>query len=323
MNEKTEKIEKNISSIIDKARLEIEKEMSVQYPDIKHDEGKKLRGSLAVIVSDCLGGDHEKAVKYGSAVEFVHQGSIIHDDILDEHVSRRNKPSRIITDGIKKALLTGDIMFTKAISIGAHGGSEEAKSVAKAMESVLRGAIKEASIDNLLDDILTGRVEDELYYKIIDMKTAALFACSAQFGAMSFTDKKDITEDFFEYGLLVGEAYQIADDLVDIVNMADGKKDINPINVIPIIPAIIKYNKNFIKTFPFKALSGRIGLSTIMDGFSEMDISEKMTEDIKDKIKQADTVISPYIESTKEQCLLREYSKFAVNKMLDEIGEKL
>lgn len=313
----------DIESIVNKSRAEIERVMTDKYPEIKHGEGKKLRGCLSVIISDCFGGNHQKAVDYGAAIEFIHNGSLVHDDILDEHNMRRGKPTAVITEGIKKALLTGDIMFTNAIKMGAEAGSEEARTVAKAMEGTLKGALKEMSLTNVLDDMLLGRLEDDLYYKIIDLKTATLFGCSAQFGMLSFTNKPNWVEDAYKYGLFVGRAYQIADDLVDIVHMADGKKQIIPVTVIPMIPAILKYHKNFLKTLPFKAMVGRIGLNTIMDSISEIDLTDKMLNEIKSELKQADLFIEDYSESIKEGCVLKQYPRFAINKMLEEVGEKI
>lgn len=319
--EKKENI--TIESVVNNAKKEIVKVMEDQYPEMKHGDGKKLRGSLAVIISDCFGGDHKKAVNYGAAIEFIHSGSLVHDDVLDGHDTRRGKPTAVITEGIKKALLTGDIMFTNAIKMGAEAGSEEARTVAKAMEGTLKGAIKEMSLSNILDDVLLGNLEDGLYFKIIDLKTATLFGCSAQFGMLSFTDKKSWVSDAYSYGLYVGRAYQIADDLVDIVHMAEGTKKIIPVTVIPMIPAIVKYQKDFLKTLPFKAMVGRIGLNTIMDSISELDITDKMLNEIKAELKQADAFVEDYGSSIKEGCVLKQYPKFAINKMLEEIGEKI
>ncbi len=313
----------DIDRILNASKEEIEKVMSEQYPEASHSGGKKLRGSLAVLVSDCFGGNHKKAVNYGAAIEFIHNGSLVHDDILDGHETRRGKPTQIITDGIKKALLTGDLYFTNAIKLGAEAGSEEARTVAKAMEGTLKGAIKEMSLSNVLDDVLLGNLEDGLYFKIIDLKTATLFGCSAQFGMLSYTDKKNWVSDAYSYGLYVGRAYQIADDLVDIVHMAEGTKKIIPVTVIPMIPAIVKYQKDFLKTLPFKAMIGRIGLNTIMDSISELDITDKMLNEIKSELKQADLFIEDYSESIKEGCVLKQYPKFAINKMLEEVGEHI
>ncbi|MDO9556065.1 MAG: polyprenyl synthetase family protein, partial [Coriobacteriia bacterium] len=303
-------------------KSEIEAVMALTYNDASRDGGKKLRGALTVIISDCLSGDHEKAVKYGAAVEFIHQGSIVHDDILDEHDERRGKPTHVITDGIKRALLMGDMCFIQAIKIGANGGSDEAKAVALALETVLGGAMKEASIGDSIDELIYGKVEDNIYYKIIDSKTAALFGCAAQFGAMSSTPDEKARKDFFDYGMLIGRCYQIADDMTDLYKMASGDTEITPMTVIPIIPALLKYNKNMIKRLPFKMLMGKVDIvSMAMDGISDIDISGKMLADIREKMKEASEITSRYTFA--DNCYINQYPMFAINKILGEVGEKL
>lgn len=322
MKDEKKDIRTPIEMAIDSARVEIEKAMTDTYPGISY-EGKKLRGALSVIVSDCFSGDHEKAVKYGAAVEFVHQGSIYHDDVLDEHMTRRGRPSMMIAEGIKKALLMGDIMFSSAMSMAADGGSEEAKAIAKAMSITLKGVMEEVSVPNAIDIILTGKVEADLYYKIIDMKTAALFATSAKFGIMSFTDKQDWIDSMFAWGQYVGRAYQIADDLVDIDGLSTGKVEASPAKIAPIVPAIVKYNSDILKRAPFQLLRGNVGLDTLLGGITELNMTEKMITDIKTQLKQADLILEDYGSAIKDKCVLKQYPIFAINKMLEEIGEKI
>ncbi|MCK5386776.1 MAG: polyprenyl synthetase family protein [Gammaproteobacteria bacterium] len=303
-------------------RSEVDEQMTDTYPDMKHD-GKKLRGMLPVIIGECFNGDRKKAIKYGASVEFLHQGSIVHDDILDEHTERRENPTKVITDGIKKSLLIGDMYFTKAIKLGAESGSDEAKAIARAMETVLGGAIEEISMSDLSNKILSGQLEDSIYYKMIDAKTAALFGCASHFGAMSFTDDVDIQKDFFEYGMLVGRAYQIADDLCDMIEMADGMKEVVPMTIIPILPAIFKYNKDVIKTFPLKALLGRVDLiSLATSGMSSSNMSSRMLIDIENKVEEANKILARQ-KGFKKDCLIALYAKYSVNKMLSEAGESI
>jgi len=324
---------KNIGSMISDAKSDIEASMKELYPAMGSVGGKKLRGSLAVIIANEFGGDKTKALRYGSAVEFIHAGSLFHDDILDEHSERRGSPTSFITEGIKKAVMSGDLMFTEALRIGAESGTEEAIAIVDTMQSMLTGAIEEMSIPDSIDKIMSGELEDDIYYRIIDMKTAVLFACAARFGAMTFTDDKECADRFMNYGMLVGEAYQIADDMVDIVKLAEETEDITPMSVLPIIPAIVKYNKGTIKSLPFKLLAGKIKpskgkiissnlldslgvISSIVDEIGDIDVTGKMMDDIRSKLKEA----SECIPASKA---LTEYSEYAIRQMLSEVGMKL
>jgi len=90
----------NIESMILDAKHNIEASMKELYPSMSSLGGKKLRGSLAVIIANEFGGDRTKALRYGSAVEFIHAGSLFHDDVIDEHEERRGSPTSFVTDGI-------------------------------------------------------------------------------------------------------------------------------------------------------------------------------------------------------------------------------
>jgi len=316
---------KRLEETISQMRDEITSALADRYRDLDFTKGKKLRGILTVLVSECLGGDHNKAIAYGSAVELVHQGSIYHDDVIDQHTERRGDKPLYLVKGIKKALLMGDIMFSGATKIAAEHGGKEANEIATAMERVLKGVLTELSIEKSLQQIITGKVEENLYYKIIDLKTAALFACAAKFGAMTATDKESIQNEAFRYGMYLGEAYQIADDLVDISRMADGELDITPQNLIPLIPAVVRYNHEYLKRIPLKVLTGRIGIDEIFTMVGELDMTGKMLDDITHLLEQVDMSIEELKEaaSTDVECTLKEYSRYCVNMMLKEVGESV
>ncbi len=313
----------NVNEYITETKKEIESTMKGRYVELKTVEGKMLRGVLAVMVSDCMSGDHKKAVDYGTAVEFVHQGSILHDDIVDEHLERRGKPTAFMMAGIKKALLLGDMHFTQANKLAAEHGMKEALDISTSMESVLKGVMKELTVGNLLESFIKGNIEEDVYMKIIDMKTATLFACAAKFGAMASTKDEDIIADFNQYGLLVGEAFQIADDMVDILKLADGSKDITLESVTALVPAIIRYNKDFVKRLPFKMMAGKAGIDLLMDGLTEVNITERMRAEIKDLLEQASKICDDNSGVLIESDMLKDYGKFCVNKMLGEVGESI
>lgn len=308
---------------VEETKKEVESVMLGKYDELKTVDGKMLRGVLAVLVSDSLNGNHKKAVDYGASVEFIHQGSLYHDDVLDSHLDRRGKPTAFMMHGIKKALLMGDMHFTLANKLAAEHGQKEAFDISSSMENVLKGVMKELTVGNILESIIRGDVEENIYMKVIDMKTATLFACAAKLGSMASTDDKQVIADFNLYGLYIGEAFQIADDMVDIIKMADGKKDISLESVTALIPCIIRYNKDFVKRLPFKLLTGKIGVEFLMNAMTEIDITDKMRSEIKELLGKANKIIGNNSELLIEGNILEEYGIFCVNKMLAEVDEKL
>ncbi len=298
-------------------------EFSEMKLEIDISKGKKLRGSLVLLVSETVGGDKTKALEFASAIEMIHLGSIEHDNILDEHSERRGSIPLNIIKGAKFSVLAGDRMFSFATSIASKSGNKEAMEVAGAMESVLSGAMKELSVNEFFKDILSGEVSNKFYYKTIGLKTASLFKSAGRFGAMSSTQKEDLINLYGNYGYAVGTAYQIADDLTDIIKIADGKKDLDMGSVVSIIPAVFNYNKDYAKRAPFILMSGRISIDKIFEMISSVDMSSKMKADIQKYINEAVNLIETSDIQNEYTELLKEYPEYCVNKILAEVDEQI
>ena len=286
-------------------------------------KGKKLRGSLVMLVSEAIGGDKTKALEFASAIELIHQGSILHDDILDEHKERRGTIPLNMLKGTKWAILAGDRAFSFATSIAAKSGNKEAVEVANAMEAVLSGVMKELSVSEFFKDILTGDVSNKFYYKMIGLKTAGLFKSAGRFGAMSSTQKEDLINLYGSYGHSVGIAYQIADDLTDIIKMGEGEKEPDIGSVVSIIPAVFNYNKEYAKKAPFILMSGRISIDKVLEMVTSVDMSSKMKDDISKNIAEAVSIIDASDIQNEYTELLKEYPEYCINKILAEVDEKL
>lgn len=285
--------------------------------------GKKLRGALTMLVSDFLVGDKKKALEFASAIELIHLGSLTHDDVIDEHRERRGTIPLHLMKGVKWAVLAGDLCFTLANTLASKSGSKESIEISKAMKSVLSGVIKEISINEFLKDIMSGEVSDKFYLKMIGLKTASLFESAGRFGAMSATEKRDLIDTFGQYSHYVGTAYQIADDLTDIIKMGEGKKEPDLGSMVAVIPAIFNYNRDYVKKVPFMIMSGRISVDMVLDMIASVDMSSKMKNDINKYISTSVDIIDNLEIKNEYKVLLKEYPEYCVKKILDEVGEKL
>lgn len=286
-------------------------------------KGKKLRGALTILVSEAIGGDKIKALEFASAIELIHLGSLIHDDVLDEHKERRGTIPLNVLKGAKWAVLAGDRMFSFATSIAAKSGNKEATEVANAMEAVLSGVMKELSVNEFFSDVLSGDISNKFYYKMIGLKTAGLFKSAGRFGAMSSTQKEDLIKLYGDYGHSVGIAYQIADDLTDIIKMGEGLKEPDMGSVISIIPAVFNYNKEYARKAPWILMSGRISIDKVLEMVTSIDMSSKMKQDIQKNIDEAVSIIEASDIQNEYTELLKEYPEFCVNKILAEVDELL
>jgi len=183
--------------------------------------GKKIRPSLVVLSSEAVGGSAKDALKTAAAVELIHTFSLIHDDIMDKDVMRRGKPSVHIVWGEPMAILAGDTLFSKAfetvLETEIDGVSYER--VVNALKTVVDSCIKICE-GQAFDMCFEGNfdVKEEEYMKMIYKKTGALIAAATRSGAIIGGGSPVEVETLTAYGRLIGLAFQIQDDYLDVAS---------------------------------------------------------------------------------------------------------
>lgn len=176
--------------------------------------GKRLRGGLVCLLNDALGGSPAAALPRALAVECVHAASLIHDDLVDGDVSRRDRPATWTTQGPRRAVLLGDLMFATALQRMTELGRDDGLALADAIATMANGAYQEPLAHSELaacSDAQGARLYPELLY----LKTGILFGTAARMGALAAGRAAPVAALAFEYGARIGEAYQVADDLQD------------------------------------------------------------------------------------------------------------
>ncbi len=197
LNRVDKNIEKFIKDLDDDRVIELYKNIS---------SGKKLRAKLILKIAD---NNTDNAVVLASLVEMIHAASLLHDDVIDDANTRRGQKSINALFGDKTAIMFGDILYSKAFYELCNFPSEVAKSISN--------AVSKLSIGELLDVELSKSFNDDIekYFDMIYKKTASLIesaAYSAAFLAGYDSDK------FALYGKNLGLAFQIIDDILDIVS---------------------------------------------------------------------------------------------------------
>jgi geranylgeranyl diphosphate synthase type I len=183
--------------------------------------GKKIRPSLVVLSSEAVGGNAEDALKTAAAVELIHTFSLIHDDIMDKDDMRRGKPSVHILWGEPMAILAGDTLFSKAfetvLETPIDGVTYER--VVNALKTVVDSCIKICE-GQASDMCFEGNFEvsEDQYMNMIYKKTGALIAAATRSGAIIGGGTPEQVEILSEYGRLVGLAFQIQDDYLDVIS---------------------------------------------------------------------------------------------------------
>jgi octaprenyl-diphosphate synthase len=205
-------VEKQISEQVQAFDPEIE-----PYIDyICNTSGKRIRPALAVLAGGALGKINDDNLKVGVIFELIHMATLVHDDIIDEADTRRKIPTPNAKWGNGMAVLLGDALFSHSLLLATEFDDIEiCRKVGKASREVCQGEVIQTQ--RRFDLSLS---KDD-YFRVIAMKTGALFAASAGISASLSGANADVEAKVYDYGLKLGTAFQIYDDCLDLVGSED------------------------------------------------------------------------------------------------------
>jgi geranylgeranyl pyrophosphate synthase len=164
--------------------------------------GKRLRPLLVLLCAGPSGGD--AAVRAAAAIELVHMATLVHDDVLDAAPLRRGQPTVAATSGRRRAVATGDLLFSRAFALlSAAGDARAVELLSEAAVALARGELAQRH-----DAFDTG-ISEQRYLARCRLKTGKLFACACLMG------RDEAALDSF--GAEVGLAFQLLDDVLDVV----------------------------------------------------------------------------------------------------------
>jgi len=187
--------------------------------------GKRVRPLILILSSEAFGSDPVRPMKASLAMELIHAASLVHDDILDGGIERRGAPSTFNKYGMEASLLSGDYLISWSIGLMSGYRQPIIEAFSKACMDMSEG--------EMLD--LSDRIKPDDYYLCIRKKTASLLAASAKIGCMiAEADEKDVTL-FESYGMHLGLAYQVRDDLNEFLGMDKGKRSQKTSITLPVI----------------------------------------------------------------------------------------
>lgn len=203
--------------------------------------GKKVRGCLSCLISDSLGGHPDAAIPRAVAVEMIQAATLLHDDFVDQDGTRRGKPAVWTVEGARRAVLIGDVIFASAIAMMSELSASDGAAASRAIAEVAQGALREP-LDprELARAIAAGRISGALYEKIIQLKTGVLFGAACRLGAIAAGAGARLAESAYRYGLHIGEAYQIADDLQEVKEHRS-RRSIRPERMMALAPALLHF----------------------------------------------------------------------------------
>jgi geranylgeranyl pyrophosphate synthase len=200
--------------------------------------GKRLRPTLVLLSGESLGGSREQLRKLALAFELLHLATLVHDDILDEDLFRRNALSVFARWNVKDAVLVGDVLASLSLSL--------CKGYKREILNVMIDTCMQLSDGEYGDVELAGTdLNEENYFEKINKKCAVLFRAACECGAIAAEGPSNSIDALRHFGENYGVAYQIKDDIVDAQEWGnDLQPDVNKFRAtLPIIHAYQTANK--------------------------------------------------------------------------------
>ena len=183
---------------------------------ISKKKGKQLRPILTLLCARISGKPTQNTYYAAALVEIIHIATLIHDDVVDEADLRRGWPSINRIWKNKIAILVGDFMFSKALSNMIHLRNFDALDLlSSTAERLSQGEILQ------IEKAIKKEMTEETYYEMIGDKTASLFSSACKLGAISVNADNDEQKALFQFGEYLGIAFQIKDDLFDVIGKLD------------------------------------------------------------------------------------------------------
>ena len=238
-------------------------------------QGKALRPTLCLLACEALCGDWARALPAAAALEFVHNFSLIHDDVQDGDVERRHKPTVWALWGQPQALVAGNAMRSLA-DITALGLTQRGLSEERALRAsflLTRGYLdmtKGQCLDLAFEGSMEIRLED--YLTMVSCKTGALIRCGMEMGALIGSDDETTIRAIASCGAYLGLAFQIRDDVLGIWGEegSTGKAVGNDIR---------RKKKSFPVVYALE-VAGAAARRQMVDTYSKLELNDRDVQDV-------------------------------------------
>jgi heptaprenyl diphosphate synthase len=236
--------------------------------------GKRIRPMLALLTAQLGDGATDEVIEAATALEMTHLGSLYHDDVMDAADKRRGVPSAHEIWGNSIAILTGDLLFSRASQIMARHGERAIRLQADTFERLVLGQMHETVGPQDGDD----RVE--FYLQVLSDKTGSLIAAAAQSGIIYSNGPAEYEDAMVVFGEKAGVAFQLLDDVIDLSGDPDetGKVPGTDLRAgVPTMPYLVLRERTDAAS---RGLRERIddGVAKIADGADPGILDDALTE---------------------------------------------
>lgn len=176
-------------------------------------QGKMIRPAFVLLCGKMTSAINDEHIDFAAMIELLHMASLLHDDVIDKADLRRGRPSTNALWGNTAAVLLGDFLLSRAFMFAAASKCEGAATLlGQTSRTLCIGELKQNMLKGSFD------ITEQDYLQLINAKTAALFSCSCQLGAIASGTSADQQQILGQFGQQFGMAFQISDDLSDILS---------------------------------------------------------------------------------------------------------
>ena len=230
---------------------------------IRQRGGKRMRPMLILLTAKNFGGVQEVTQNAALGLELLHTASLVHDDVVDESSERRGQPSVNASYNNKVAVLVGDyILSTALLRVSLSNNHEIVQELSELGRTLAAGEILQ------LSNISNEEISEDVYYQVINKKTAVLFEACCKLGAISVGASREQVEKAAKFGHNIGMIFQIRDDIFDYYDSKEiGKPTGNDMLegklTLPIIYALMHCASPAMMNLAKKVKSGTINADEI------------------------------------------------------------
>ena len=178
--------------------------------------GKRMRPLILLLCARACGGNSPHGVTLAAVIEFIHTATLLHDDVVDASSLRRGQPTANDVWGNEASVLVGDFLYSRSFEMMVETNNMEVMRILAGTTN----AIAEGEVMQLLN-AHTPDTSEEVYLETIKRKTAKLFESAAWLGAVVSDQSDEVCQSLSAYGLHLGIAFQLIDDIMDYVADSD------------------------------------------------------------------------------------------------------
>lgn len=284
---------------------------------IRQRGGKRMRPMLVLLIAKNFGRVADVTQRAAISLELLHTASLVHDDVVDESMERRGQASVNASYNNKVAVLVGDyILSTSLLQVSYTHSDEIVRYLALLGQTLSDGEILQ------LANISNSELSEDVYYKVIERKTASLFETCAAVGAVSAGASEDVVEAARQFGRNIGMIFQIRDDIFDYYedsrigkptgnDMAEGKL------TLPVIYALNNAPDDAMLDLVKRVKSQRVSADEIAQlvnytkAHGGIEYAESRMMDFH---REAQSFIAQYVEDKAIKSALQAYLDYVVER---------